>query len=105
METKHTPGKWVLGIDGVITSTYPSKNGVICDYEDRTHYTTQVVAKIDTNLGSNTLNERQKADAKILLAAPDLLAAALQIKNEIDTDGLLQGSYEKLLAAIEKAIK
>lgn len=46
-----------------------------------------------------------KKHAKLIAAAPDLLAAALQIKNEIDTDGLLQGSYEKLLEAIEKATK
>lgn len=105
METKHTPGTWKIGIDGVVTSTYPSRNGQICTKDEATHYTTQQVCKIECNLGSNVLNDRQKTDAKLILAAPDLLAAALQIKNEIDTEGLLQGSYEKLLAAIEKATK
>jgi len=45
------------------------------------------------------------ANAKLIAAAPDLLEVALQIKNEIDTEGLLQGSYDKLLKAIDKATK
>lgn len=52
-----------------------------------------------------TIKEREELfkDAKLIAAAPDLLEAALRIKEEIDTEGLLQGSYEKLLEAIKKA--
>lgn len=103
METKHTPGTWEMGIDGRVTSTYPSRNGQICTMEDRTHWTTQVVCKIETNLGSNTLNERQRADAKLILAAPDLLEALnialLNCKN------LTTEAQEFINKAIEKATK
>jgi len=43
------------------------------------------------------------SNAKLLLAANDLLEAGLKIKSEIDTDGLLQGSYDNLLVAIKDA--
>jgi hypothetical protein len=103
MEAKHTPGTWEMGIDGRVTSTYPSNNGKICSMEDRTHWTTQVVCKIETNLGSNVLNERQKADAKLILAAPDLLEALnialLNCKN------LTPEAQEFIDKAIKKATK
>jgi len=103
MENKHTPGTWKMGIDGRVTSTYPSNNGVICTRDKATHWTTQVVCKIETNLGSNVLNERQKADAKLILAAPDLLealnVALLNCKN------LTTEAQEFINKAIEKATK
>jgi hypothetical protein len=43
------------------------------------------------------------AKAKAIEAGPYLLEAALQIQSEIDTVGLLEKSYEKLLNAIKKA--
>jgi hypothetical protein len=103
METKHTPGTWEMGIDGRVTSTYPSNNGKICSMEDRTHWTTQVVCKIETNLGSNVLNERQKADAKLILAAPDLLEA-LNVAL-LNCKKLTREAQEFIDKAIEKATK
>tara|TARA_R110002126_G_C10273121_1_gene484293 strand:+ start:62 stop:409 length:348 start_codon:yes stop_codon:yes gene_type:complete len=115
METKHTPRTWEMGIDGRVTSTYPSNNGKICDMEDRTHWTTQVVCKIETNLGSNVLNERQRADAKLILAAPDLLETLNSLVNRIEKnwDAIASGGQQGILTAllheskqtIEKATK
>jgi len=85
MENKHTKGEWeVTQMLNVISK----ENG-------------KMICATQSNMHSLEI----EANAKLIAAAPDLLEAALQIKNEIDTDGLLQGSYEKLLEAIDKATK
>lgn len=89
----HTPGPWNLSwvnpkLRTQVWLRYEITSGVAISH---IHY-----------IGSE---EETKANAKLITAAPDLLEAALQIKNEIETEGLLQNSYDKLLAAIDKATK
>ncbi len=90
METKHTPGEWKV---------IPYNGYQKCIGTDKYTICHTTIALEDKD------KVQAEANAKLIAAAPDLLAAALQIKNEIDTEGLLQGSYEKLLEAIEKATK
>ena len=94
METKHTPGEWKLQNDSPQIKEHT--------IEIRNHKHEWICSIIP--FGRKT-KEEFEANSKLIAAAPDLLAAALQIKNEIDTEGLLQESYKKLLEAIEKATK
>lgn len=96
METKHTQGEWKYNVTkrDEIQVLLPNGLNLHLGY----------IYSDDCGLPTCCRKE-EHANAKLIAAAPDLLAAALQIKNEIDTEGLLQNSYEKLLAAVEKATK
>lgn len=93
METKHTLGSW----------KYIQEDQKVIIEDDYS----KLIAEIRGWGWIQELpnpEERQDANGKLIAAAPDLLEAALKIKSEIDTEGLLQSSYEDLLKAINKAI-
>lgn len=90
---KYTKGNWIPEERQTnLEVTIYSNNKRICEVKSYSYE------------GSNDpTTEEADANAKLIAAAPDLLIAALKIKEEIDTEGLLQGSWEQMLVAIKKA--
>ncbi len=86
METKHTPGKWTLTIDDRIEAFYLSKNNKEVKRNDATHHTTKTICKMELPFLQNTLNEEQKANAKLIAAAPDLLAITQMFVDYLDSN-------------------
>jgi hypothetical protein len=77
MKTKHTPGKWTKTIDDRIETTYPTdgQGNELLKGEDPTYFRTITICKIETRPLQNVLNEEQKANAKLIQNAPELLKA------------------------------
>ncbi|ANF84765.1 hypothetical protein A7J50_1331 [Pseudomonas antarctica] len=72
METKHTPGPWRIGT--------PGPNGC---------YTVGTKRGLMTAMVAHSINEpdqaeQANADAKLIAAAPDLLAAAIKVLNGLN---------------------
>jgi len=101
METKHTPGPWKLG--------RKSKHGY---YQyiggDSWDEMIKVCVAIETIEETKLVSDEGIANAKLIAAAPELLASLLlakklignfRIKNEVPT----QEVYEKIELAIKKA--
>lgn len=98
METKHTPGPWEVGTRRLV---HNGKYGIA-----------QVIRTSDGTLGSD---ERAMADARLIAAAPDLLASAKELSRRaasIYISGLsgheadvLRTAFDALDAAIAKAEK
>lgn len=101
----HTPGPW----EYIPSSLDPKKHSFAVAAEGGSSLIADIYRKSKFFGWGNKKNgidpEATEANAKLIAAAPDLLAAALKIKSEIDTEGLLQDSYDELLQAIEKATK
>ena len=78
---RHTPGPWSVGKSGTMIVAPPTR--------DFPHG--QVVASVSPGPGKNTI-----ANAKLIAAAPDMLAALRRICSEVETP-------EDLLNAIRDA--
>ena len=104
MGIKHTPGPWVIDSDGdgkanaIVTSTHlASLDDDICEVYG----------------GNMDDDDTRQANARLIAAAPDLLAALRTLANQISPDSddypdssyfrMMQDAEEKALAAIAKA--
>ena len=97
-ETKFTPGPWeVMEHSWSRTGIYGGGRGIAA---------LDIYAEADNEADENELEVRMKADAKLIAAAPDLLAAAEWAANYIDTimDRNSLKVREALLDAIHKAL-
>lgn len=83
MNTKHTPGPWEAVEIGVIAQKITS------------HGNFYICSLIDPE------NEEDKANARLIAAAPELLEALKQIANHFDMDGYGPDAWKKL--ALEMA--
>lgn len=76
METKHTPAPWEQTmITGEIIAHYPIKYNEPLkpvSRDDASHHRTVTICKVETNLGSNIHTEEQRANLKLIAAAPEL---------------------------------
>lgn len=89
MSTKHTPGLWALSR----TPTYWK----VGDPRIKSRKGTRLIAAV------SHANPNAEADAKLIAAAPDLLAALQAVLNScLDSQGLAD-AYKQARAAIAKA--
>lgn len=73
-ETKHTPGPWSLDRDGDIRSSHTAENGYASEY---------VATMLFNNYRDERIEERLP-NARLIAAAPDLLAACEAVLSAID---------------------
>ena len=91
METKHTPGPWIIERDSVVASNTPDDGGdIICEAPERFE---------------NSMR-RWQANARLIAAAPELLAEVKELlRNAKFQDGhgiILTQDAEALEAIIAK---
>ena len=80
METKHTPGPWIIDRDSVVASNTPDDSGdIICEAPERFE---------------NSMR-RWQANARLIAAAPELLAACSRAFNLIKESGFSSGLIEE----------
>lgn len=102
----HTQGPWVLVNSNDIYSELgaDSGDGVPADKDDGWHVASigsnpTMVDGLDTDLGYAV----QTANAKLICAAPDLLAALESVVTNADRSLFSDGQYDMARAAIAKA--
>jgi hypothetical protein len=101
--TKHSPGPWVnMGMSGSgLTERF--------DVEHRSESSSYHICTIEVLNNTREARERAEANARLIAAAPDLLAACRQMVASLngsafDTMGML-AAHRALDAAIAKAEK
>jgi hypothetical protein len=104
--SEHTPGPWTSEFQG--NSTWD----ILCSSDILTHERrSEIVAIIEDRFGDNPRNEH-KANARLIAAAPDLLAACKALveamhRYEMDVDGDPTHAHRDMMnlanAAIAKA--
>ena len=90
MNTPHTPSPWRHGV------SYPDGIDIIKDEAHPTHQPYWTVCKVNTCMGSES-----EANAKLIAAAPELLALAEHIEAMHDDDYLT--GHPEWLAIVEEA--
>ena len=102
---KHTPGPWRFELRGMIENAL---GGWIATSLDILDADGELVARIPGPIG-DPQGERDHADARLIAAAPDMLAAcealvlADEIGNPTDATLILEEALGKARAAIAKA--
>lgn len=92
-EMKHTPGPWKF-TDGTITYTQ-------FNIETEEYHHNGFIGEIG---GGNQRNEEIKANAKLIAAAPDLLAACVEFVRKCECgEAWSTRSYNQMKEAIKKA--
>lgn len=99
METKHTPEPWDVQNKGHLygpSARHEVVNGINIDGSKN----------LPTICRMPDLSEQSYANARLIAAAPDLLAAcraALDLISDLDPHGLNTGTYDQIAAALAKA--
>ena len=81
---KHTPGPWEVA-GGYVRTRFDGRNGGFS------------IARVES------LNDERDANAAVMAAAPELLAAARTVSMLRQLGGLLPGAREVVMAAVEAA--
>jgi hypothetical protein len=101
MEAKHTPGPWVVGVshDGkqfmIVGDDGEAEVAIVMPHRPLQRMTMPVM------LASND----EKANARLIAAAPELLAALQNLMNGIDTGAITSDHDETFANAISRAKK
>ena len=86
MNTKHTPGTWKITIDDRIETSYFTniKGEKVDNFDDASYCSTLTICKIETGYLRNVMNEEERANAKLIAAAPELLQMVYNLKKCIE---------------------
>jgi hypothetical protein len=82
MSTQHTPGPWKTNGDPYVSTADGRRSIAFCDSHQQAH--------------------EDRANARLIAAAPDLLDALLRVLRDVASDGL-DGWEDQARAAIAKA--
>lgn len=86
MNTKHTPGEWVVNYDEVCVRS---------DADDQSFGMLVPIAAV--------MDDNQEANARLIAAAPDLLAALQEAKHMFAGEYPSHPTTERIFSAIAKA--
>ncbi len=96
-KSKHTPGPWTINMD----SLGESLEGCVDIDAPSAHV--GALAVVVWKMDEDEISPANRANAHLIAAAPDLLAAAKRVYAESMAYDLTIGALEDLQAAIEKA--
>lgn len=105
-EVKHTPGPWVLEYFGADGIERKDAQTVVASYEGRHGENGEAIAEVFRwAAGNNSPHPEARANADLIAAAPDLLAACKSAANLLHRLGGANHDpeYSELLAAIAAA--
>lgn len=97
-EAKHTPGPWTLA------STFPDIDGYKVKGGSLAFSNVQRVIAVVKNQGSRPVVEDSLSDARLIAAAPDLLAAAKKALDEMCRTIAPRNSFTDAVDLLDAAI-
>lgn len=97
--SKHTPGPWeVIETETGIETT-------ICEGVRTTYRRTLNIPESERTENMRLMEEEANANARLIVAAPDLLAACIFVRDSLKRRLPKQGSFEgQIITALEAAI-
>jgi len=103
---KHSPAPWIAETATCgVSTTYPIKKYESetdrVNPEDATHFRTIQICQIETDLGRANYTEEQRANQKLIAAAPEMLDVLMDLyKNQ--PDNIHIPTWDKLISVINK---